>query len=86
MRKPQGYAVLIDGEGRSRERDTFTCGHCQRIVHVAPKADPAEVGGMCYGCGALVCPTCVEARACTPIKARLEAAERRADALRSYGL
>jgi hypothetical protein len=66
--------------------DTFTCGHCNCVVLVPAKADPAAIGGMCHQCMKLICPACVEAAVCTPFEAKLEAIERRADALRSYGL
>lgn len=87
MRKPQGYAILTDPDARGpQEWDTRTCAHCQRIDRIPPRCDPADIGGLCYGCGGLVCRRCVADARCTPIEARLEAIERRADTLRSYGL
>ena len=85
MRRPGGYAVITGPDG-TVEADTFTCFHCQRIVHVPPKADPAQLGGMCYQCMKLVCPRCVGLGDCSPFERKLEAMERRADALRSYGV
>lgn len=76
MRQPQGYAVW-SGHGAVVERDTFQCGHCQRVVFVAPRADPADVGGLCKQCMALVCPRCVAAMRCAPFEAALERAEAR---------
>lgn len=91
MLRPQGYATLTEPDGRLRERDTFTCGHCQRIVHVPPAADPASLGGFCCACGQLICPRCYHQRtvggaACVTWERRMEQAEARDRALRSYGL
>ena len=69
MRNPQGYAVLQDVTATGnvlQEADTFTCFHCQRIVSVPPKADPAELGGLCARCMKLICPRCVETGRCRP--------------------
>ena len=86
MRKPQGYAVLYDGDGAIAERDTFTCGHCNCVVHVKPQADPADVGGLCKCCMTLICPRCVQTGVCDPLEKKLERQEARYHALRSYGL
>lgn len=84
MRNAQGYAVLTSPDGVV-ERDTFTCGHCQRVKHVAPKQDPADMGGLCKQCMTLICPACVERGICTPWEKQMAAMEARVDALRSYG-
>ena len=68
------------------ETDSYSCGHCCKVVFVPTNADPTTLGGMCYQCMALVCPACVETGLCDPLEAKLERAERRYDALRSYGL
>lgn len=83
MRRPGGYGVITSPDG-VEEHDTFTCFHCNKVVIVLPKAAPETIGGMCYQCMKLVCPTCVDLGTCTPFEKRLEAIERRADALRSY--
>lgn len=36
MLRPQGYSQIIDPALPTVERDTITCGHCQRIVFVKP--------------------------------------------------
>lgn len=86
MRQAQGYATLTDRESGkvTAERDTFTCNHCSRIVHVAPKADPASIGGLCGHCLKMICPHCV-GHGCTPWLEKLERMQARYEARRSYG-
>ena len=96
MFKPQGQATLVGnlsslgGPKTSLELDgevdTFTCNHCQFIVHVPPRADPSNVGGLCRQCMGLICPKCVARGNCTPWEQTMEKMEAREDALRSYGL
>lgn len=76
MRNAQGYAVWTGPNGM-KERDTFTCGHCNGVVIVEPKADPADMGGLCKLCMKLVCPRCNAAGQCTPFLKKIEAAERK---------
>ena len=99
MRKPGGYATIVapdasmatfDGfrceQVRStHEADTFTCCHCNRIIHVKPFAPMDEFGSMCRNCMKMTCPTCADGP-CVPFEKKLEAAEKRQIALRSYGL
>jgi len=97
VRNPGGYGQLIcddgtavarDSYGRAvqAEHDTFTCNHCNKVVIVNAGERPEDIGGMCYMCMKLVCPHCVDAGACVPFEKKLEAIERREDALRSYGV
>jgi hypothetical protein len=72
MRKPGGYAYLFDENGVQKEADTFSCGHCGKIVHVKPMADPAAIGGLCYCCNKHVCPVCVAEGRCDPLERKLE--------------
>jgi hypothetical protein len=99
MRNAGGYAVITTpepttvhfdrlrceaiGEGIF-EVDTYTCEHCNRIVHVRPGAIPEELGSMCRNCMKMVCPSCAPF-GCMPWLKKLEIAERRDRALRSYG-
>jgi hypothetical protein len=77
MRKPQGYAFTFDlGTGDIlKERDTFTCSHCNKITHVVPFCDPADLGGYCSVCDKLVCKDCAYLQSlgkpCTPFMERL---------------
>jgi hypothetical protein len=82
MRHPGGYATFTSEDG-VREMDTFTCAHCQKIVHVKPKASPDELGGFCRNCMKPVCPSCAS-KGCTPFEKRLEAWEAKDRARRSY--
>ena len=97
MRKPQGYSQMW-GRGlngladpglaalhKDGECDTFTCAHCNCIVHVPPLTDPANIGGMCKVCFALICPACTDLRACSPFESKLEAQLTRAHRMREYG-
>ena len=36
MLRPQGYLQVIDPDCQTVERDTITCGHCQRVVFTKP--------------------------------------------------
>lgn len=74
MRNPGGYAIKVDPFG-TVERDSFTCCHCNSIVFVKPKCDPAEMGGFCRMCMKPVCKNCAD-KACTPFEKKLEAMER----------
>lgn len=100
--KPHGYAVITQPEGDSRvnldgfqvaetsggvaEFDTFSCCHCGRIIHVQARQRPEDIGGFCRQCMKPVCPTCVDIGRCDPLEKKLERAEARDRALRSYGL
>src|SRR5690348_18253186 len=98
MRKAGGYGQVLgcdgpppqlrDAYGREipPECDTFVCGHCNSVVFVKPREKPEDIGGMCYQCWHLVCPKCVEQAVCKPFEKQLETIERRAEALRSYGI
>lgn len=88
MRRPGGYAVISDPQQSQPvlETDTFTCGHCQKIVPVPPRCDPADLGGLCKVCMRLVCPVCHGQGSCTPFEKRIEQQEAKGRMLRSMGL
>jgi hypothetical protein len=85
MRKPQGYAVETGPDG-SRELDTFTCSHCNRIVPVKPLATPEDFGGLCKVCYKLVCPACTKIGGCLTWEAQMDAIEARERFLKSAGI
>ena len=99
MRNAGGYSYLTLPEGTGEvsfgnhretfsgtlERDTFTCCHCGSVVHVKPRVSMDDFGSMCRLCMKMVCPRCANF-GCTPFEKRLEASEKRDQALRSYGL
>jgi hypothetical protein len=86
MRNAGGYAFSFDVDGIRQEADTFTCFHCNKIVIVKPKCDPADLGGMCRLCEKMICPACVDLGRCDPVEKKLEREEAKYRALRSYGL
>ncbi len=94
--RPQGYARLLEQDKTTvvLEADTYTCQHCQRIVHVQPREDPSSLGS-CPNCRdkktlGLICPRCADKMArgggCVPFELVLEEIEARGRVLRSYGL
>ena len=100
MRNPGGYAIIVTPEATqvnfdhlrceeisagTHEVDTIGCGHCGRVIHVKPRMDPADMGGLCKICMKFECPACVGG-GCAPLEKRLEIAEKRDRARRSYGL
>ena len=86
MRRPGGYLHGVGPEGTVDERDTFTCGHCSKVVMVKAGCDPADMGGLCRVCGSLICPKCHGVGTCTPWEKQMEASEARSrllDAVRT---
>ena len=77
MLQPGGYAVVVDPEGPTIERDTFTCVHCGGIVIVKPAQSLSDFD-WCRRCLKPVCgkPACV-AR-CLPWERQMEIMEGRA--------
>ncbi len=75
MRKPGGYLITTGPDGTAEE-DTFTCGHCNRVVFVKPMCDAADMGGRCTCCDKLICKYCV-GKTCVPIEEHLNRVERR---------
>lgn len=71
MRRPGGYGVETTVEGRQNETDTFTCAHCNKVVFVKPKCDPADLGGFCTCCSKHVCKDCA-GKGCDPMEKKLE--------------
>jgi hypothetical protein len=82
MRKPGGYATIFGPLG-IRECDTFTCAHCNGVVHVKPKCDPADLGGQCRLCDKPICPKCVGG-SCLPFEKKMEQMEARDRWRRTY--
>lgn len=88
MRNPQGYALILDPAAPLVERDTITCGHCNRIIFIKPghgittyllqRPDglwTEEPGAFCRICMRPVCLVCHDHGRCLPLEARLAAAE-----------
>lgn len=82
--RPRGYFVSTDpdptkskGQQAVVEHDTFSCGHCNRIVLVKPMCPPNEMpGGICWGCQRFICTPCAVERdrttTCDVIEKKLE--------------
>jgi len=90
MRKPQGLTTItgeipsnaptmIDRGVRHSEMevDTFTCNHCCHVIHVLPKMDAADMGGLCKQCMELICPRCVDKQVCSPWEKQMAEIEAR---------
>jgi hypothetical protein len=99
MLKPQGYLVVTHAEGLTLERDTISCGHCNRIVFVKPGhastvylfpqvqgPDKEEMGAHCRQCDKAICLTCHDAGTCTPLLRRIEWMEARGRFLATVGV
>lgn len=85
MRRHGGY-LLITGESGSQESDTFCCAHCNALVVVKAGRPAEESGGWCLHCSRCICHGCATVGRCTPFEKRLDLAEKRAAALRSWGV
>jgi hypothetical protein len=81
------------------ERDSVSCGHCNRLIFVKPGTaftvylfpqlvgpDKEEMGASCRVCMRHVCLTCNTVGTCTPLERRIEQMEARGRMLRSLGL
>jgi hypothetical protein len=83
MRNAGGFACITSEDG-VQEADTFSCKHCQRITHVKPRQDPAELGGFCRQCYSLICKHCV-GKECLPFMKWVEQVEEADYRRRAYG-
>lgn len=71
MRDISGYATLTMPFGTMKEADTFTCYHCNGVVHVKPRERDFTRCGICDH---LICQPC-RGKGCTPFEKKLEAHE-----------
>jgi hypothetical protein len=92
MRNAHGVGTWV-GDGRPTERDSISCGHCNKIVFVKPgtgattylifhSTDPTvppteEPGAFCRVCMSPVCLPCHDVGTCRPIEKWLEQEEAR---------
>jgi hypothetical protein len=63
--------------GSLYEASTFTCHHCNSVVHVPPKADVNYVG-FCRSCMKPICNSCTR-KPCIPFAEKLAQIEARAE-------
>lgn len=80
-----GGSAVWTGDGRSVERDTMTCAHCNCVTIVAVKP-AAPNTGFCRMCMKSVCLKCEALGKCTPFEKRLEADEARDRLRRAAGV
>lgn len=91
MRNPGGYATIVSPEASvakfdrfrceeihagTYEADTFTCCHCNGVVHVKPRVSMDEFGSMCRNCMKMTCPTCADGP-CVSFMKKIEEMEQR---------
>jgi hypothetical protein len=84
-RNAQGYACQFDPDGVTKECDTATCYHCNRVFHINPSTRPEDVGGYCRICEKIICGPCVDGP-CHPFEKKLAAWEAKTRARHSYGV
>jgi hypothetical protein len=75
VKKALNYSILV-GPNAVVERDSFTCGHCQRIVFVPPGRSATDIGGGCRICHHLICGRCVDLGICKPFEQQIAEIER----------
>lgn len=85
MRRAQGYGVEMRDGRVVHEQDSFTCGHCNSVVFVNAKTDPASLGGVCKLCMTMTCAHCTAKAKCDPFEKKLERMESRDRFLRNVG-
>ena len=76
MRRPGGYVTLTVENKIAYETDCFSCGHCNRVTHVAVKQKAEDLGGLCKQCMKLICAQCAVSGRCLPLEKQLDAWER----------
>ena len=86
MLRANNYSVIFNPDGPPVERDSFTCGHCQRVTFVKPGHRADDLGGLCKVCMSLICDKCVETGVCDPFEEKLRRAEAQDRFLREAGL
>lgn len=100
MRNPGGQATIISpdnsvarfGEFRCEsinagvfEVDTFTCIHCNKVVHVKARTPMDDFGSMCRGCMKMTCPKCADGP-CVPFLKKIEQMEKQDYIRRQYAM
>jgi hypothetical protein len=90
MRRAQGYGLTTMDGKVIEEEDSFTCVHCNTIVFVKPKQDPAEMGGVCRLCSGLspayICQHCEGLGTCDPFEKKLLRMEARGKLMKAVGI
>ena len=79
----RGYALTVEPGKSDIEEDTLTCAHCNSVVFLKARQNPADAGGFCRLCYRNVCGPCADLGSCTPFEKKLEEMESRDRLLRS---
>jgi hypothetical protein len=85
MLRASNYSEITSPDGVVSQ-DSFTCGHCQTVVFVAPRQKGEDVGGLCKCCMRLICGPCVDKGTCDVFEKKLERMEAHDRFLRQAGL
>lgn len=85
MQRATNYSEICGPEGVIAQ-DSFTCGHCQRVVFVKPRERGEDVGGLCKQCMRLICPQCTDKGICDVFEKKLEREEARDRFRRQLGV
>lgn len=88
MRPRSGYAQIVDPDRPVWERDTVSCGHCNKLIFVKPGSGltvylithrdgrvTEEAGAFCRLCMKPVCLTCHDHGLCRPFERWLDEQE-----------
>lgn len=86
MHRANNYSVTFHPDQPVQEQDSFTCGHCSKVVFVGPGQKGEDVGGLCKCCMNLICGPCVDLMVCDVFERKLERAEARDRMLRQMGI
>lgn len=68
---------MVEPDMPTWECDTFSCKHCNKIVHVTPRTALDDVGGVCKCCMGMICGPCVNLFVCDVFEKKLERIEAR---------
>lgn len=101
MRNAGGYAFIVNPDAPSKanfdklrveeipsgvtEFDTFSCCHCNRVIHIKAGAPMDEFGSMCRSCMKMTCPACADGP-CVPFMKKIEQMEQKEYIRRQYEL
>ena len=66
-----------DNKIEAKNIDCGVCNHCQKVIFIKPMCDPADLGGLCWGCNKLICPECTNKQVCMPWEKQMEIMEAR---------
>lgn len=86
-RRAQGYATISDPRlPRVLEMDTFSCAHCNCVVHLhnsnGTRKPPDKIGGYCGNCSGATCNATACNGKCTPFEKVIDASEARGSSRR----